>query len=1002
MDGINMGGDTLRTARIDGLGDGRSGTVTLEDKGGPVQAKLFDELTMEEPTESVTVAPGQFAGRRLPASHKADRGAGLSMARRFTRAGVHPFDEVAWDRRTASISNTRGEVIFEQKGVEFPAFWSQTATAVVVSKYFRGTLGTADRESSVRQLIGRVVGTIGAWARQAAYFATEDDVQTFEGELTWMLLHQRVSFNSPVWFNVGVEAQPQCSACFINKVDDTMESILTLAKTEGMLFKFGSGTGSNLSPIRSSREVLAGGGEASGPVSFMKGFDAFAGVIKSGGKTRRAAKMVILNVEHPDIMEFIRCKEKEEKKAWALIEAGYDGRMDGEAYGSVFFQNSNNSVRVSDDFMTAVETDGMWETKAITNGRTVDTYRARQVMDAIAESTWWCGDPGMQFDSTINAWHTCPNTARINASNPCSEYMFLDDSACNLASLNLMKFVGSRGDFDVEAFKHAVDVTVTAQEILVDFAAYPTAAIEKNSHAFRPLGVGYANLGAILMKRGLAYDSEEGRAFAAAITALMHGEANLQSARMAEQLGAFPGYAENREPMLAVMEKHRAAVAGIDALFAPGELMDAVGSVWDETLKLGSKAGFRNAQVSVLAPTGTIAFMMDCDTTGIEPDIALVKYKKLVGGGTLKMVNQSVPEALDRLGYSPKQIEGITAYVDQNDTIEGAPGLLDKDLPVFDCAFRPANGSRSIHYLGHLKMMGAVQPFLSGAISKTVNLPSEATSEEIAKTYMAAWHMGVKAVAIYRDGCKRIQPLSTKRQNEDGSDSRPQDAPVSQNPAQIVEKIVEREVFRSFRKKLPDERQALTHKFSIAGHEGYITVGMYEDGGPGEVFITMAKEGSTLSGLLDAFATAISLALQYGVPLQVLADKFTATRFEPSGFTGNKDIPMAKSITDYIFRWMALKFLDRGDAELEGGETAHASSGTSGSTGAVIRVKVLDPAKALGTGGGTETQAETTRATDRLYQARLDAPLCSSCGRMMTPAGKCYRCDCGQTSGGCS
>ncbi|MBI5609556.1 MAG: vitamin B12-dependent ribonucleotide reductase [Deltaproteobacteria bacterium] len=964
---------------------------------------------MEEPTESVTVAPDHFAGRRLPASHKADRGLGLTMARRFTRPGVHPFDEVAWDRRTASISNTRGEVIFEQKGVEFPSFWSQTATAVVVSKYFRGTLGTADRESSVRQLIGRVVGTIGAWARDAAYFASEDDCQTFEAELTWLLLHQRMSFNSPVWFNVGVEAQPQCSACFINKVDDTMESILTLAKTEGMLFKYGSGTGSNLSPIRSSKEVLAGGGEASGPVSFMKGFDAFAGVIKSGGKTRRAAKMVILNVDHPDIMEFIRCKEKEEKKAWALIEAGYDGRMDGEAYASVFFQNSNNSVRVSDEFMTAVENDGAWETKAITNGRTVDTYRARQLMDAIAESTWWCGDPGMQFDSTINAWHTCPNTARINASNPCSEYMFLDDSACNLASLNLMKFVGERGEFDVEAFRHAVDLTITAQEILVDFAAYPTPAIERNSHDYRPLGLGYANLGAILMKRGLAYDSEEGRAFAAAITALMHGEANLQSARMAEQLGAFPGYAPNREPMLNVMAKHRAAVAGIDALFVPGELMEAVSTVWDDTLKLGEKAGFRNAQVTVLAPTGTIAFMMDCDTTGIEPDIALVKYKKLVGGGTLKIVNQAVPEALERLGYSPKEVEAITAHVDQNDTIEGAPGLLDKDLPVFDCAFRPANGSRSIHYLGHLKMMGAVQPFLSGAISKTVNLPTEATAEEIAETYMAAWHMGVKAVAIYRDGCKRIQPLSTKRQNEDGSDSRPvaQNAPAPQNaaemgPAQVVEKIIEREVFRPYRKKLSDERQALTHKFSIAGHEGYITVGMYEDGSPGEVFITMAKEGSTLSGLLDAFATAISLALQYGVPLQVLADKFTATRFEPSGFTGNRDIPMAKSITDYIFRWMALKFLDRGDAELEGGETAHASSGTSGSTGAVVKVKVVDPAKALGNGGGTETQAETQRATDRLYQARLDAPLCSSCGRMMTPAGKCYRCDCGQTSGGCS
>ncbi|MSQ81484.1 MAG: vitamin B12-dependent ribonucleotide reductase [Myxococcales bacterium] len=956
-------------------------------------------------THSVSVAHST-AGTALPATQRPDRGAGLACTRLFSRVGVHPFEEVAWERRTASITNTKGEVIFEQKGVEFPASWSQTATAVVVSKYFRGTLGTADRESSVRELIGRVAGTIASWAKAGRYFATDDDLHVFEMELTWLLLHQRMSFNSPVWFNVGVEKQPQCSACFINSVDDTMESILGLAKTEGMLFKFGSGTGSNLSPIRSSQEALAGGGEASGPVSFMKGFDAFAGVIKSGGKTRRAAKMVILNADHPDILEFIHCKEREEKKAWALIDAGYDGRIDGEAYTSVFFQNSNNSVRVTDRFMRAVERDELWQTKAITNGQVVETMRARQLMHAIAEATWWCGDPGMQFDTTINDWHTCPNTAPINASNPCSEYMFLDDSACNLASLNLLRFVGADGEFDCRAFQHAVDVTITAQEILVDFASYPTAKIEKNSHAFRPLGIGFANIGALLMTRGMAYDSDDGRAYAAAITALMHGEANLQSARIAEQIGTFPGYALNREPMLGVMRKHQAAIGGIDERRVPAPMLAAVRAVWNDAIEVGTEHGFRNAQVSVLAPTGTIAFMMDCDTTGIEPDIALVKYKKLVGGGTLKIVNQSVPEALRRLGYAQAEVGEITTYIDQHDTIEGAPGLRDEHLPVFDCAFRPANGSRSIHYRGHLKMMGAVQPFLSGAISKTVNLPAEATVDEIMRTYDEAWQLGVKAVAIYRDGCKRIQPMNTKKTSEDAGER-------IQTPAEVVEKIVEREVVREvykpLRKKLPDERQALTHKFSIAGHEGYITVGMYEEGNPGEVFITMAKEGSTLSGLLDAFATAISLALQYGVPLQVLADKFTATRFEPSGFTGNKDIPMAKSITDYIFRWLSLKFLLQGDAQLDSADLAHAlptqpinsqhqpMTSQQASTGVALKVKMLNEPSVR-----TTQILPSPQAQDRLYQARADAPLCTGCGRMMTPAGKCYRCDCGQTSGGCS
>ncbi len=980
-----------------------------------VMADAQDSLT--QATESVThVSSSRTPGGQLPASQKGDRGPGIAMARLHTKVGVHPFEEVAWERRTASITNTRGETIFEQKNVEFPSTWSQTATAVVVSKYFRGTLGTPEREYSVRQLIGRVVNTIGQWARQGQYFATEIDCKVFEDELTWLLLHQRMAFNSPVWFNVGVEAKPQCSACFINSVDDTMESILSLAKTEGMLFKFGSGTGSNLSPIRSSREALAGGGEASGPVSFMKGFDAFAGVIKSGGKTRRAAKMVILDVQHPDIVEFIRCKMKEEKKAHALIDAGYDGRIDGEAYTSVFFQNSNNSVRVNDEFMRAFENGEQWQTKAIRDGRVVDTHQAKDIMHEIADSTWQCGDPGMQYDTTINDWHTCPNTARINASNPCSEYMFLDDSACNLASLNLMKFVTPQGEFDCKEFQHAVDVTITAQEILVDFAAYPTARIEKNSHLFRPLGLGFANLGALLMTRGLAYDSAEGRAYAGAITALMHGQANLQSAHIAEQIGAFPGYDLNREPMLRVMNKHRAAVNAIDTVAVSGDLMASVRQVWDDVVAAGGQFGYRNAQVSVLAPTGTIAFMMDCDTTGIEPDIALVKYKKLVGGGTLKIVNNAVPQALQKLGYSAQQVEDITTYIDQNDTIEGAPHLRSGHLAVFDCAFTPANGTRSIHYQGHLKMMAACQPFLSGAISKTVNLPHDATIEDIERTYLEAWKLGIKAVAVYRDGCKRSQPLSvkktsdTKEGNTLGHAENQADVRAGGGGAErVVEKIVEKvvEVTKPGRRKLPEERQALTHKFSIAGHEGYITVGMYEDGTPGEMFIRMAKEGSTLSGLLDAFATSISMALQYGVPLQVLCDKFTATRFEPSGFTGNRDIPIAKSITDYIFRWMALKFLDAGEqdiVELPPVEAPVAPTVSSSAPSAAPRIKASKTVGfAVDSVAAVKADVVPTKADNsKLFKAYMDSPLCSSCGRMMVPAGKCYRCDCGATSGGCS
>ncbi len=837
-----------------------------------------------EPVTGRTFGPGQDV-------------TGLEFERRFTQEGVDPFDEIEWELRSALIANERGELVFEQRDVEFPKFWSQQATNIVVSKYFRGLIGAPERERSVKQLIGRVVDTITRWAREQAYFASEDDLQAFSDELKHLLVYQKGSFNSPVWFNCGFEKYPQCSACFINAVQDTMDSILTLAKTEGMLFKFGSGTGSNLSAIRSSREVLAGGGTASGPVSFMKGFDAFAGVIKSGGKTRRAAKMVILNAEHPDIVEFINCKVEEEKKAWALIDAGYDGSFTGPAYASVFFQNSNNSVRVTDEFMRAVLDDGEWQTRSVTTGEVMDTYKARDLMRMIAEGTWVCGDPGMQFDTTVNDWHTCPETARINASNPCSEYMFLDDSACNLASINLMKFVGEDGEFQVEAFEHACKTFITAQEILVDNASYPTPAIGRNSHDYRPLGLGYANLGALLMSRGLPYDSDAGRDYSATITAVMHGAAYAQSSRVArDHGGAFPGYAKNRDSMMRVMRKHRAALKDIDRTHVPKDMFERAREIWDECVELGEKHGYRNGQATVLAPTGTIGFMMDCDTTGVEPDIALVKYKKLVGGGLMKIVNNTVPSALTKLGYTAAQVKDIIGYIDEHETIEGAPHLKDKDLAVFDCAFKATNGVRSIHYMGHIKMMGAVQPFISGAISKTVNVPKAATVEEIEQAYIDSWRIGAKAVSIYRDGSKRTQPLNTSRDKEKAA------AGVDGMAADATG-VVPR------RRKLPDERQSITHKFDIGGHEGYITVGLYEDGQPGELFLTMAKEGSTISGFADAFAQAISYALQYGVPLQDLVDKFSHVRFEPSGMTRNAEIRFAKSIVDYIFRWLAAKFL---------------------------------------------------------------------------------------------
>jgi ribonucleoside-diphosphate reductase alpha chain len=916
---------------------------------------------------------------------------GLEFERHFTKEGVDPFDEVEWELRSAVIASERGEIVFEQRDVEFPRFWSQQATNIVVSKYFRGQIGTPERERSVKQLIGRVVDTITGWAREQQYFASEDDLQAFSDELKHLLVYQKGSFNSPVWFNCGFERQPQCSACFINSVQDTMESILTLAKTEGMLFKFGSGTGSNLSAIRSSREVLAGGGTASGPVSFMKGFDAFAGVIKSGGKTRRAAKMVILNADHPDVVEFINCKVEEEKKAWALIDAGYDGSFTGPAYASVFFQNSNNSVRVTDEFMRAVLDDGEWHTHAVIGDhRVMDTYRAKELMRQIADATWICGDPGLQFDTTVNDWHTCPETGRINASNPCSEYMFLDDSACNLASINLMKFLNDAGEFDAVSFERACATFITAQEILVDNASYPTKSIERNSHDYRPLGLGYANLGALLMSRGLPYDSDAGRDYAATITAVMHGAAYAQSARVARDHGGpFPGYAKNRDSMLHVMRKHRAALKDIDRTHVPKELFEYARQVWDECVDLGDQHGYRNAQATVLAPTGTIGFMMDCDTTGVEPDIALVKYKKLVGGGLMKIVNNTVPMALERLGYTAAQVKEIVEYIDEHETIEGAPHLKDQDLAVFDCAFKPAKGVRSIHYMGHIKMIGAVQPFISGAISKTVNVPKDATVEEIEQAYIDAWRLGAKAVSIYRDGSKRTQPLNTSQDKDKKGQTDKSDAVVdggagfSRPNADPAPR----------RRKLPDERNSITHKFDIAGHEGYITVGLYEDGQPGELFLTMAKEGSTISGFADAFAQAISYALQYGVPLQDLVDKFSHVRFEPSGMTKNADIRFAKSIVDYIFRWLAVKFLSA-EAQYRAGVNNREEVKTP-------EQLVLDVQQsAAANAPSPQTAAAPKKSSFAAIQNQEDAPPCSTCGSIMVRSGACYKCsNCGTTSG---
>jgi ribonucleoside-diphosphate reductase alpha chain len=932
-----------------------------------------------------TVKPA-LNGKAVETGTRAQHGGvtkGLVFERRFTDGKTSAFDMVEWEKRTALIGNEKGATIFRQEGVETPKNWSQTATNIVTSKYFHGKPGTSERENSVRQLISRVANTIVRWGEEGGYFADAESRDAFKDELTHLLVEQKMSFNSPVWFNVGVQPKPQCSACFINSVQDNMESIMGLTRTEGMLFKWGSGTGTNFSTLRGSKETLSGGGIASGPVSFMKGFDAFAGVIKSGGKTRRAAKMVILNIDHPDIVEFIECKTKEERKAHVLIEQGYDSGIDGDAYSSIFFQNANHSVRVTDDFMRAAEEDRDWWTRNVTDGQPNEKLRARDLLAKIADSTWHCGDPGMQYDTTVNRWHTSKNTARINASNPCSEYMFLDDTACNLASLNLMKYRTSNGQFDVEGFKHAVNVTITAQEILVDNASYPTPKIADNSHAFRPLGLGYANLGALLMSMALPYDSDEGRDVAGAITALMCGEAYAQSSRIAERMGPFPGYEVNSEPMLDVIRMHRDAIRGIQPNHVQPELYLAAQESWDTALQHGEKFGYKNSQVTVLAPTGTIGFMMDCDTTGIEPDLALVKHKKLVGGGLIKIVNNTVPEALMKLGYTPEQSSEIVSHIDKQGTVEGAPHMKPEHLPVFDCSLTPAGGGRSISWTGHVKMMAATQPFLSGAISKTINMPEESTIDDISQAYLLSWKMGLKAVAIYRDNSKRSQPLSAAGQKKDEKKA---DAPA----AALLEPL-QRELFgRQQREKMPVERASVTHKFSVGGHEGYITAGMYEDGRPGEIFIKMSKEGSTLSGIMDGLALTISIGLQYGVPLKVFVDKLLNTRFEPSGITANPNIRFVSSVLDYIARWLGGRFISSDYLKLNGEQAAVAHGpAPAAATASAVNAEALRLAPPV-----------TNLTSSKPRDAHEGAPTCSECGMLMVPNGACYKCEnCGSTSG---
>ena len=957
-------------------GKGRVGRGRVSGAGGR-RGKRAGQRSKAAVAKSGDRNPRSAAATRTRAKR------GLAITRHFTSPGVDPFDLVEWEIRSAKITNETGESVFEQNDVEIPAQWSQLATNVVVSKYFRGHLNTPGRETSVRQLIGRVVGRIREWGCKYNYFRSRDDADAFADELTHLLLHQKVAFNSPVWFNLGVDGTAQqASACFINSVEDTMESIMDLAKTEAMLFKGGSGAGSNLSKIRSSRETLKGGGVASGPVSFMRGFDAFAGVIKSGGKTRRAAKMVILNVDHPDIMDFIESKASEERKAWSLIDNGYDGgfNVPGGAYDSVFFQNANHSVRVNDGFMRAAERGESFDTLAVTTGDVIETHKAQDVLNAMAEATHVCGDPGIQYDTTINRWNPVKESGRINSSNPCSEYMFLDDTACNLASLNLMTFADDERTFQVEDFRAAVATTILAMEIIVDPADYPTDLIAENSHLYRPLGLGYANLGALLMSSGMPYDSDVGRNLAAAITSVMSGQAYLTSAEIAAAMGPFPHYPVNERSFIEVIGMHKNAAAVIPSEGVAADLYAASLDAWAKALTLGKKSGYRNGQISVLAPTGTIAFMMDCDTTGVEPDIALVKYKKLVGGGFLKIVNRTVPMALGRLGYSDEEVAAILAHIDERETIEGADDLKPEHLSIFDCAFRAKNGRRSIDWMGHLRMMGAVQPFLSGAISKTVNLPEDATSQDIVAAYVEGWKLGLKALAVYRDGSKRTQPLNTSR-----------DAKSNVTPIKGATSATST-VVGPHRVKLPDERQALTHKFSIAGHEGYLTIGLYETGMPGEIFLRMAKEGSTVSGLMDTIATMTSMALQYGVPLRTLVDKFSHTRFEPSGFTNNREIPIAKSITDYVFRYLGNRYLS-GEADVDDISIYNSvQSDAAGPLGLAA-----SPRGAVAGGSEASPDGVNVRMS---FVNQADAPSCMDCGSIMIRNGACYKCaNCGSTSG---
>jgi ribonucleoside-diphosphate reductase alpha chain len=902
-----------------------------------------------------------------------DESASLAVRRYFTIPGRDPFDEIEWETRDAFIPG-KDKPVFDQKDVEFPKFWSQTATNIVAQKYFRGRMTSPERERSVRQMIGRVVDTISAWGRADGYFATDEEADTFEAELKAILVNQLASFNSPVWFNVGFEEKPQCSACFILSIDDSMESILDWIRREGVIFRGGSGSGVNLSKLRSSKEQLSKGGYASGPVSFMRGADASAGTIKSGGKTRRAAKMVVLDVDHPDIEEFIWCKAHEEKKARVLEQAGYDMSLDSADWASIQYQNANNSVRVTDAFMEAVEADGDWNLTARTDGTVVETIKARAILKAMAEAAWQCADPGVQYDTTINNWHTLPNTSRINASNPCSEYMSIDDSACNLASLNLMKFRREDGELDVEALTHAVDVVFLAQEILVGNSSYPTPEIEANAKAYRQLGLGYANLGALLMARGLPYDSEEGRAYAAAITGLMTGRAYRKSAEIASRMGPFAGYKPNAAAMIGVMAQHRAAVGNIDGAEAvPADLLTACRQAWDDVLNLGEVHGYRNAQATVLAPTGTISFMMDCDTTGVEPDFSLVKSKKLVGGGEITIVNKSVPMALEKLGYAPTEVEEIVAFVDERNTVVSAPFIKAEHYPVFDCAV----GDRAIHYMGHVKMMGAVQPFISGAISKTVNLPETATVDEVAQLFRESWKLGVKAIAIYRDNCKVAQPLSGKK--DDGA----QTTLVSALPPAPLTQ----------RRRLPDDRTEVGRKFRVGEYEGYIHVGLFDDGTPGDVFVDIAKEGTTLAGLMNSFMISVSLGLQYGVPLEVYVSKFAHMRFEPSGMTNDPDIRAAKSIVDYIFRWMGKKFLTVDQQE------------EIGILSAEVRARLAEGYRNGGDAPGAAPALPVEAAPPgqtALFNAFEDAQECAKCGGRMVRTGSCYTCrDCG-TNTGCS